>query len=516
MENDLSNFQISVRLAPLFAALGLLLSTYGPALAQSSYTPTPADHQLENKIDNYLNNEMRRYKIPGVALAVLRDGKISLLKNYGLANVELRVPVKPETIFQSGSIGKQFTAAAIMILVQEGRVSLDDKISKYLPSTPDSWKDITIKHLLTHTSGMGDYPDEISLRGDYTEDQYLEIFKKAPLNFAPGTKWDYSNVGYVTLGILISKITGRFYGEFLKEKLFKPLRMSTARIISEADIVANRAAGYRSLNGELKNQEWVSPSTNSTADGSFYVSILDMAKWDEALTRGFSTASSSGNKSQNESVFARSTLEQMWTPVKLSDGRIKSYGFGWFTDTLHNRRLVFHGGAWQGFKSQIIRFLDEKLTIIFLANSWETNDFKLARGLISIFHPEFRLEATSNPVRPTDGDPVLNREPKVNALIHRVLMQLTNDRPDKSLFTSDFQTRFFPIAANKLGETLRTLSLPVAVIHLSELVERRTDQNLRLYKYELTDIGKTLVCTLKLTDDDKIASLELVSKRSKL
>src|SRR6185295_4269325 len=129
---------------PLLSAFGLLLFSYGPAFAQTGSAGMLADRQIEAKIDAYVNNEMLRYKIPGVSLVVLRDGKISILKNYGLANVELGVPVKPETIFQSGSIGKQFTAAAIMILVQEGKLSLDDKISKHLSGTPDSWKDITI------------------------------------------------------------------------------------------------------------------------------------------------------------------------------------------------------------------------------------------------------------------------------------------------------------------------------------------------------------------------------------
>ena len=474
----------------------LILAQLTVCLAQSaqpmvrSKTVSLNDHRTAAKIDAYIQAEMRRYKVPGVSLAVLRAGKISILKSYGLANVELAVPVKPETIFQSGSIGKQFTAAAVMLLVQDGRLSLDDKISKHLPDTPDTWKDITIRDLLTHTSGMGDYPDEINLRGDYTEDQYLEIFKRLPLNFAPETSWDYSNVGYVTLGILISKLTGKFYGEFLRERLFVPIGMSTTRVISEADIVPNRAVGYRLVNGELKNQEWVSQSTNSTADGSDYVSLLDMAKWDEELTRDFSSPDRSNR------VFTRATLEQMWTPVKLRDGRVKGYGFGWFTGTIHKRRMVFHGGAWQGFKSYIIRFPDEELTIIFLANSWNTNDFKLARGLISIFHPEFAFHTFQ---------PVEDRDPKITTLFHRVMMQLKNGKVDKESFTSDLSSS----EAAKVRDMLNSLSLPVAVVHLAELTKQRNENGLRVNKYVLTDIGQTLVCTLKVTRDDKIAAIEL-------
>ncbi|HEU4833208.1 MAG TPA: serine hydrolase domain-containing protein, partial [Pyrinomonadaceae bacterium] len=274
---------------------------------------------------------MLAHQIPGVSLAVLRRGKIILLKSYGLANVEHQVPVKPATIFQSGSMGKQFTAAAVMMLVQENKLSLDDKISKHFPDSPPAWKDITVWNLLTHTSGLGDYPPEVDLRRDYTEEQLFELFKKAPLDFAAGSNWNYSNVGYVILGMLIRKVTGKYYGDFLQERIFKPLRMTTARVISEADIVPNRAAGYLLVNGHLKNQAWVSPSTNSTADGSLYFSILDLAKWDAAL--------------YSDQLLTRSTRERIWTPAKLTDGTTKDYGFGWHLGSLHGRRLAFHGGA---------------------------------------------------------------------------------------------------------------------------------------------------------------------------
>jgi CubicO group peptidase (beta-lactamase class C family) len=381
----------------LSAAFLAIIFAATPCLAQM----TREDREAAVKVDRVVNQQMVENKIPGVSLAVVRKGKIILLKSYGLANVEHQVPVKPATIFQSGSMGKQFTAAAVMLLVQENRLSLDDQISKYFNDVPATWKDITVWNLLTHTSGLGDYPPEIDLKRDYTEDELFASFKKAPLDFEPGSSWNYSNVGYVILGILIRKITGEYYGDFIRKRIFGPLQMTTARVISEADIVPNRAAGYRLVKGELKNQDWVSPSTNSTADGSLYFSILDLVKWDAALYA--------------ERPLTRVSRNMIWTAARLRDGTTKDYGFGWHLGEYHRRRLVFHGGAWQGFKTFIIRFLDTELTIIFLANSWETRDFKFARGLASSFYPAFALP---------DVKTIPDLDPKTTSLVRRALMQL--------------------------------------------------------------------------------------------
>lgn len=203
-------------------------------------------------VDEFVKAEMERKKIPGVSVAVIKDGKPVVVKGYGLANIEHNVPVKPETIFQSGSVGKQFTAFAIMLLVEEGKIGLDDKIGKYLGEVPESWANVTVRHLLTHTGGFTDYSRGFDFRKDFTEDDLLKIIKETPLAFAPGEKWQYSNFGYVTLGIIIRKVTGKFYGDFLTERVFKPLGMTTARVISERDIVPNRAAGYVLRNREVK------------------------------------------------------------------------------------------------------------------------------------------------------------------------------------------------------------------------------------------------------------------------
>jgi len=325
------------------------------------------------KVDAYVKSEMEKQQIPGVAVAVMQNGVIILAKGYGLANVEHQVPVTPDTIFQSGSMGKQFTATAIMMLVEEGKLALDDSIAKYFTDAPADWQKITVRHLLTHTAGMTDYPSDFNFRRDYTEDELLQRIKSVPLAFQPGEKWSYSNLGYVTLGILIHKVSGQFYGDFLHERVFKPLGMTTARVISEEDIVPHRAAGYRLVKGQLKNQSWVSPSLNTTADGALYLTVYDMAKWDAAL--------------YTEKLLKRSSLEQMWTPVKLNNGTTLPYGFGWGVGSVGGHRVVEHGGAWQGFKAQISRYVNDKLTIVVFANSSRTNQGKIAHDIAAIYNP---------------------------------------------------------------------------------------------------------------------------------
>ena len=447
-------------------------------------TPAFAQQGLSRRIDDYIKREMQLQKIPGVSLAVVRSGKIVVLKSYGLSNLEHKIPVKPETIFQSGSIGKQFTATAIMILASEGKLSIEDRISKFFPDAPESWAEITVRHLLTHTAGLGDYPADFDLRRDHTEAELWTMIKAIPLAYQPGTSWDYSNLGYVTLGILIGRVSGKFHADFVAERIFKPLGMHTARVISEADIIPNRAAGYRLVKGELQNQEWVSPSTNTTADGCYYFSVLDLAKWDAGL--------------YSNTLLTPVQLAQMWTPVQLAAGNTKAYGFGWNTAVIHGHPVMFHGGAWQGFKSFLVRFPKEQMTFIVMANSWDTRDFRLARGLVATHFPEFAL-----PAAPAIPD----KEPEVTAMIRRVLLQLAQGKANSDSFTPSAAAIMFPEKAKEIGRLLNTLSLPIALIFTNELVERKEEDGVRVYRYALIDIGKTLTCTIKITSAAKIDNL---------
>src|SRR3954452_11130973 len=187
-------------------------------------------------VDQYVTAEMSRQHIPGISLAVVRNDSGLIRRGYGLANVELGVPASDSTVYQSGSLGKQFTAAAVVMLAEQGRLSLDDRISKWLPEGGPAWRDITVRHLLTHTSAIAEYTDStFDYRKDYTEDELVKFAASRPLDFKPGERWSYSNTGYVLLGALIRRVSGRFYGDLLRDSIFKPLGMNDSRIISEAD-----------------------------------------------------------------------------------------------------------------------------------------------------------------------------------------------------------------------------------------------------------------------------------------
>ncbi|MDB6061764.1 MAG: hypothetical protein JWM78_1867 [Verrucomicrobiaceae bacterium] len=335
-----------------------------------------------DEIDNIVSAEMNRQYIPGLSIAVVKDGRAIIERGYGLANVELGAKVSPKTVFQTGSIGKQFVASLVLLLAQEGKINLDGPISTYLPSAPATWGKITVRQLLSHTSGIGRVDQAIDLRRDYTEEELLASAFKVPLLSAPGEALLYSNLGYQILGILCSRVGGKFYGEQLRERLFAPSGMQ-ARIISERDIVPGRAAGYDRVDGLLLNQQWVAPSLNTTGDGSLYVTADDMARWGIALD---------GNNILNQSI-----KDTLWTPAHLNNGKAVGYGLGWRVFSDNGRRSVRHRGDWQGFTSHILHFPDDRLTITVLINRSNAQPQVIADNIAAHYIPALKKPPTTPP-----------------------------------------------------------------------------------------------------------------------
>ncbi len=474
-------------------ACGLLCTAVVRTVGQACGEPDATDAA----IDSYVQSELARQKIPGLSLGVMRGGKIIKAKGYGLANVELDVPVKPESIFQTGSVGKQFTSMAVMMLVEEGKVHLDDKLSVYFPDAPAIWKQITVRNLLTHTSGIHDYESEnsikpggpINMRQDYTEDELYQKIAAMPLDFQPGEKWQYSNSGYVLLGFLIHKVTGEFYGDFLQQRIFGPLGMNATRIISEADIIPNRSAGYALVDGVLKNQEWVSPTMNSTADGALYTDIPDMAKWDAAL--------------YTEKLVKKSSLAQIWTPVKLNNGNTYPYGFGWDIDEVNGHRLIQHDGAWQGFTTQISRYVDDKLTIVVLTNldSGHSDPDIIAHNVAGFYIPA---------VKPAPLAPVEGVDPNVTALVRSTIEQLAAGKADPKSFAPELREALFPDAAMEIRQELTADGKLLSLVPVARRTETGpTGYPNQVYTYRAKFERKTLDIPFAQDSDGKISGFGL-------
>ena len=289
----------------------LRTSLFAALLVLWAFTPARAD-----EVDDYVARQLRALHIPGLSLAIMRDGQIVKAQGYGVANIGLNVPAASDTVYEIGSMTKQFTATAIMMLVEEGKVSLDDKLTKYFrqdEGAPEAWSRITVRHLLTHMSGIQnhvavpDFPD--LFHTNLTRDGLVTLFFKLPLEFQPGETWAYDNTGYYLLGIIIEKASGKSFWQFLDERIFQPLGMTATRSTDPRPMIPNRASGYECVNNAFENRPVLTPFVAFSA-GSLLSTVEDMAKWDAAL--------------YTDTILPTPVLEEMWTPVKLTNGKIFS------------------------------------------------------------------------------------------------------------------------------------------------------------------------------------------------
>ena len=374
-----------------------------------------------DQIDDYLVAQMQRLHIPGASLAIVRDGRTIKAQGYGFANLELKAAATKDTVYEIGSNTKQFTAAAIMMLVEQGKVRLEDPITKYFPEAPQGWRNITIRHLLTHTSGIQNhvavphwldvFRTDLAFETTPTRDELLKMFFRLPLEFQPGESWAYDNTGYYLLGFVIQKASSQSYWQFLDDRIFKPLGMTATRNTDPQPIVPNRASGYEWKNDHFENRPVLLPTIAFSA-GSLLSTVEDMAKWDASLN--------------TEKLLKKSSLDQMWTAAMTRDGKDApfNYGFGWFIDSYHGHHLVQHSGGTPGFSSVIYRFLDDKLTIIVLTNHSDRIIDQLAIDLAGICLPILK--------RP-DANP--DPDPKTTAMLKDLVSGLLNEKYNPASFT---------------------------------------------------------------------------------
>jgi CubicO group peptidase (beta-lactamase class C family) len=481
-------------------SFGALFVCAATSLAQVPLAPLDAKHFAS--IDDFVNHEMARQRIPGLELGIYSRGSVLLAKGYGLANVELNVPAKPETLMQSGSVGKQFVSAAIMMLVEEGKISLDDSITKYFSDAPTAWKPILIKNLLSHTSGLSEYesPDRTGANGpfyfrlDFTEDELARKIESLPIEWAPGEKWDYRNTNYALLGIIIHKITGMPYAEFLSERIFKPLGMTSTRLISDRDIIPNRAAGYEiDRNGELKNQQWVSPTFNSTADGTLYFNVLDLAKWDEALY---------GTK-----LLKQSSLDRIWTVYPLNDGKPNpaGYGFAWFIGAQDGHKRIEHGGAWQGFICRISRYPDDSLTVVVLTNleAGYSNPSVIAHVVAGLVNPALTVPKLET---------IADDQPELAERLKKLLDEIVSGKDIRPETTPQLALLFTPDTSKRWQQSLAKL-WPEGTLTLVKRDKGTEGEPQWISSYRLSKSGDAMLLVFGLGADGKIGILHLSPNR---
>jgi len=343
------------------------------AFALSWCAARPAASQAANpeeeaaRLDAYLRAAEQVRQFQGTVI-VARKGVPVLERGYGYASLEFKVPNGPETKFLIGSITKQFTAALILRLQEQGRLSVDDPVTKYLPAYPaDPWGRVTLHHLLTHPAGVPSYPDDealMSRRGlDLTVAEIEETFRDKPLQFEPGSDWRYSNSGYFVLGLVIEAVAGTSYEQFLQDQILAPMRMHATGYAHNETILPNRACGYRGEGGSWQNAMHVSMRVPFSA-GALYATAHDRLVWDVALGA--------------EKVLRAGSKERMFTPVK------QNYGYGWMIADQQGHRLIGHGGGIDGFTSHFARYPDDRVTIIVLCNNEAVEASSVGNDLAAI------------------------------------------------------------------------------------------------------------------------------------
>lgn len=308
----------------------------------------------ESKMDSLISSKFKAEGPGGVFLAV-KNGKIIYRKAFGMANLEMNVKMKPESVFEIGSMTKQFTAISILMLAEKGKLNVNDEISKFIPDYPNG-KSITIHHLLTHTSGIKDFTSMKSIkdiaRRDLSAKELVDFFKNEPNDFKPGEEYKYCNSGYVVLGYIIEIVSGQTYEKFITENIFKKIEMENTLYANSEKIIKNRVSGYRDKNGYI-NANYISFSI-PYASGSIMSNVDDMLKWQNAIN---------SNALLNPVFTAKA-----FTNYKLNNGTNIDYGYGWHLEKLKNKIVREHGGSIFGFKSMGVYEPTEKIYVIGLSN----------------------------------------------------------------------------------------------------------------------------------------------------
>ncbi|HSI71775.1 MAG TPA: serine hydrolase domain-containing protein [Fimbriimonas sp.] len=362
-----------------------------------------------DQLDDFIKSEMARQNVPGLTLAIVRDGKVVRTGAYGKADLELDVPANEDNVFEIGSTTKQFTAVLVLQQLEEGKLSLEDPISKYIEGSPATWNGITLRHLLTHTSGLKEYVviPGLGLIEEFDRKTFLEKMKPLTLDFQPGETFAYSNTNFALLGVVLEKVSGKTYTELINERILKPLEMTNTQILDPDAVVKNRAHGYMNQGGKLFRSRL--SMLSNLSDGALMSTAKDLAKWDIALHGG--------------KVLKPASFQLLTTPAKLNTNRPRPYGLGTFLSPLGARPFIGHHGASAGYSVGYGHFPSANLAVIVMTNVYAINGQQIVTSIAEIIDPN--LKVTPPAEKP---DPSKDRTEKVKA----ALVKLAANDPDEA------------------------------------------------------------------------------------
>lgn len=449
-------------------------------LAFSLAALVPFGAAWADPVSDLVATEMDRSKTPGVAVAVVDGGRITRVEGFGQANIEHGVPVHADTLFKVGATGMQFTAAAIMLLVEDGKIDLDASVTRYLTSAPAKWSQVTIRQLLGHTSGLPATPNG-DFRTDYTDEELLGIIAAQDINFPAGTRWRFSYAGYIVLGFVIEEVAGEPWAQFMSRRIFKPLGMNTARGINEMAIIRNRAAGYELRAAGLRNAEWIAQTANSTADGSLYLSALDYAVWAQAVSQ--------------RRLLSPKSWDLLAKRASLRDGTTCAYVPGWSTGLAHGGKAWTQLGSWQGFQAYVLRYPERDLAIAVYANGERADVQRIARGVAGLVDPAL----VRPPARPRD-----DADPNVTARARAQMEALAAGRASQAEF-SNFASLDFTELTVLFGGMLADLG----ALEEFALFDRSQSCGGDVFRYRARYASGMVEIRMGLAADGKIADLEI-------
>ena len=326
---------------------------------------------LESNIDSLLLKKFPQ-NAPGAVFLISKNGNTIYKKAFGVANLELNVPMQTENIFEIGSLTKQFTAISILMLMERGQLSLDDKITKFIPNYPTNGNEMTVHNLLTHTSGIKNYTSLKEIRNIAKNDleplELIDFFKNEPVDFAPGEQFKYNNSGYIILGYIIELLSGQSYASFIEENIFKKLNMRSSSYATHSKVITNKASGYQKRDDYVKNMHI--SYTLPYAAGSLMSSVNDLLKWQEAI--------------KNNLLISEEVTKKAFTNYTLNNGEPINYGYGWHIKTKNNVRSFEHGGSIFGFKSMGVYLPDSDIYVVGLTNCDCNSPTKITREIAEL------------------------------------------------------------------------------------------------------------------------------------